>query len=73
MQTALRRTGTMAPVIHHPDEANPAVPLRKSVAIAPESDRHSQEREPEALTAALFLGALVLTLLTSLAMRLFLG
>ena len=71
MQAALRRNGTMA-AIHRADDANPVVPLRKSLAMAPDSDRHNQEREPEALAAALSLVAIVLTLLTSLAMKLLL-
>ena len=71
MQATLRRTGTTA-VIHRLDDVNPAMPLRKSLAEA-SPDCRTQDLEPEALTAALSLGAMVLTLLTSLAVKLLLG
>ncbi|HEY2106793.1 MAG TPA: hypothetical protein VGH29_13445 [Candidatus Binataceae bacterium] len=73
MLAELRRTGSIAMAIHRPDDANPVVPLRKSLDAAQDTDRHNQEQEPEALTAALSLGAMALTLLTSLAIKLLLG
>jgi hypothetical protein len=72
MQAVLRGTGTMATAIHRPDQASAVVPSRKSLAMAPDSDRHNQEAEPEALAAAVSLGAIILTILTSLAMKLLL-
>lgn len=63
----------MVVAIHRRHVANPVVPLRKSLASAPGRDRHNQEREPEALTAALSLGAIFLTILISLAMKLLHG
>jgi hypothetical protein len=48
----------MATAIHRPDQASAVVPSRKSLAMAPDSDRHNQEAEPEALAAAVSLGAI---------------
>jgi len=66
MYRAMRRTIAAAAAVHR-DSANVVVQLRKPVVPAP--GQHDQEREPEALAAALSLGAVFLTILTSLAIR----
>ena len=63
----------MAAAIARSGESKAAVALRKTPATARDLDRRNQEREPEALAAALSLAAIVLTILTSLVMKLVLG
>lgn len=71
MQAALRRTEPIPVVAHRANVVNSTVPVRKTLALAPSRGRHTEQEEPEALVAALSLGAIILALLVSIAIKLF--
>jgi hypothetical protein len=67
------RTTSAPGAMHQPGDRSVVVELRKKSGAAADFDRRDRDEENEALLAALSLGAVFLTVVTSLIVKLWLG